>query len=140
MILPSPDEENEKLPFVPTAKTIAKAIDLKYHTNMEARMMTLTKKKGICTYPGCGKEFTRRGNCHKRCPEHEGKPLPKSAQEPATTTARKNIASALIRKSPVATIVADEIQAEQVINMLIAGGFVTQQKIDQARAFLKNIS
>lgn len=88
--------------------------------------MALTKKTKICVVPGCGKEFQPTGNCQKRCPEHLKVKVPS-----ASADAKKTVPNAkIIRFYNIA-------DSEKVLQLLIAAGFVTEEKVQQARALLK---
>jgi hypothetical protein len=90
--------------------------------------MALTKKTKICVFPGCGKEFQPTGNCQKRCPEHiHGKfktSVPVTEAKPETG---KPTQHAVIRID----------DSGKILRLLIAAGFVTEEKVQQARALLK---
>jgi hypothetical protein len=111
-------------------------------------MMALTKKTKLCNFPGCGKEFQPTGNCQKKCPEHQGKPIPKEpagrkSSAPVAGTAGPDLgksARAIVpKKGSVSMILADEIESERVIRILIAGGFVTEEKVQAARRLVAGL-
>lgn len=115
-----------KEPFYPSVENQERCTQclIHPHKTIILKEEPLSIKTKICEFPGCGKEYQPTGNCQKHCPEHskQKKPVEPNQAVIVKITPKKH------------TKHIDE--NGKVIQLLIAGGFVTEEKVRQARALL----
>jgi hypothetical protein len=95
----------------------------------EETLNTISNKMRHCQFEGCGKEYKPAGNRQKFCTKHSPKiqghkKLPKKSK------------SVIIKKSPSPEIIALCSEEGKIINVLIAAGLITREKIEQILAIV----